>query len=69
MSNWREKVEAVTGFFFLVSKITWDGDYSHEIVDSCSGKEGYGKPRQCIEKQRHHFANKGLPSMGVIVGP
>ena len=23
-------------------------------------KESYGKPRQCIKKQRHHFANKGL---------
>ena len=22
-------------------------------------KESYGKPRQCIKKQKHHFANKG----------
>ena len=22
-------------------------------------KESYGKPRECIKKQRHHFANKG----------
>ena len=22
-------------------------------------KESYGKPRQLIEKQRHHFANEG----------
>ena len=27
----REKVEAVTDFLFLGSKITVDGDYSHEI--------------------------------------
>ena len=29
-------------------------------------KESYGKPRQCIKKQRHHFANKGpfSPSYG-----
>ena len=27
-------------------------------------KESYGKPRQCIEKQRHHFANKILYSQG-----
>ena len=26
-----EKVEALTDFIFLVSKITADGDYSHEI--------------------------------------
>ena len=25
-------------------------------------KESYDKPRQHIKKQRHHFANKGLPS-------
>ena len=23
-------------------------------------KESYDKPRQCIKKQRHHFADKGL---------
>ena len=27
----REKVEVVTDFFFLGSKITEDGDYSHEF--------------------------------------
>ena len=25
-------------------------------------RESYDKPRQCIKKQRHHFANKGLYS-------
>ena len=25
-------------------------------------KNSYDKPRQCIKKQRHHFANKGLSS-------
>ena len=25
-------------------------------------KKSYGKPRQCIKNQRHHFANKGLYS-------
>ena len=29
-----------------------------------SWKESYDKPRQCIKKQRHHFANKGLYSYG-----
>ena len=29
---------------------------------ACSGKENYDKPRQCIKKQRHHFADKGLSS-------
>ena len=31
MANRREKVEAVTDFVFLGSKITADGDCSHEI--------------------------------------
>ena len=31
MANGREKVEAVTDFLFLGSKITVDGDCSHEI--------------------------------------
>ena len=31
MANRREKVEAMTNFVFLGSKITADGDFSHEI--------------------------------------
>ena len=27
-------------------------------------KKSYDKPRQCIKKQRHYFANKGLSSQG-----
>ena len=27
-----------------------------------SWKESYDKPRQCVQKQRHHFAKKGLYS-------
>ena len=30
------KAETVTGFIFLGSKITADGDYSHELKDACS---------------------------------
>ena len=45
------------------SKITAVGDYSHEIKRSLLlRKKSYDKPRQCIIKQRHHFANKGLYS-------
>ena len=50
----RKKVEAVTEFIFLVSKITMDSDCSHEIKRCLL----HNKPRQCIQKQRHHFANK-----------
>ena len=47
--------------FWGVSKITADGDCSHEIKRRLLlGR----KPRQHIEKQRHYFGNKGLSSQG-----
>ena len=49
-----EKVEAVTDFLFLGSKITAVGDCSHEIKTLTPWKEYYDKPRQHIKKQRHH---------------
>ena len=63
ITSWQieeEKVEAVTDFIFLGSKITADNDCSHEIKSSW--EENYDKPRQHIKKQRHHFANKGPSS-------
>ena len=30
-----EKLEVLTEFLFLGSKITADGDHSHEIIDVC----------------------------------
>ena len=44
----------------LGSKITADGDCSHEIRSLALWKERHDKPRWCIEKQRHKFAYKGL---------
>ena len=35
-----------------------------KLNDVCSWKESYDQPRQHIKKQRHHFANKGLPNEG-----
>ena len=54
-----ETMETMTDFIFLGSKITADGDCSHEIKFS-SWKKSYDQPRQHIKKQRHYFANKGL---------
>ena len=31
-----------------------------KLKDACSFEESYDKPRQCIKKQRHHLAAKGL---------
>ena len=69
ITSWQiegENVEAVTDFIFLGSKITDDCDSSHEIKILAPLKESYDKPRQCIQKQRHHFANKGLSSQGYV---
>ena len=53
ITSWQidgETMETVRDFIFLGSKITANGDCSHE------------QPRQSIKKQRHYFANKGLSS-------
>ena len=47
---------------FLGSKITSNGNCSHEIKRYLLWKKSYDKLRQCIKKQRYHFANKGLYS-------
>ena len=49
-------------FIFLASKITVDGDCSHEVKILAPWKKTYDQPRQHIKKQRHYFANKGLSS-------
>ena len=58
----RETVETVTDFIFRGSKITADGDCSHEIKTLTPWKESYDQPRQHIKKQRRYFANKGPSS-------
>ena len=59
-----ETVEIVSDFIFLGSKITADGDCSHEIKTLTAWKESYDQPRQHIQKQRHYFTNKGPSSQG-----
>ena len=42
ITSWQidgEIIETVTDFIILGSKITTDGDYSHEIKDTCSLEE------------------------------
>ena len=58
----RETMETVTDLIFSGSKITADGDCSHEIKRHLLlGKKSYDQPRQHIKKQRHNFADK-VPS-------
>ena len=66
MANRWETMEIVIDFILLGSKITVDGDCSHEIKMLAPWKKTYDQPRQHIKKQRHYFANKypSNPSYG-----
>ena len=58
ITSWQiggETMETVTNFTSLGSKITEDGDCSHEIKRHLLlGKKSYDQSRQHIKKQRHH---------------
>ena len=56
-----ETIVTVIDFIFLGSKITADVVCSHQVKrwSIAPWKKSYDQPRQCIKKQRHHFANKG----------
>ena len=65
ITSWQidgKTMETVTDFIFLGSKITADGDCSHEIKTLAPWKKSYNQPRQLIKKQRHYFTSKGLYS-------
>ena len=64
ITAWQLDGEAVADFIFLGSKISADGDCSHEIKMLTPWKESYDQPGQHIKKQRHYFANKGPSSQG-----
>ena len=65
ITSWQidgKTMETVTDFIFLGSKITADGDCSHEIKILAPWKKSYDQSRQHIRKQRHYFADKGPSS-------
>ena len=68
MTSWQidgKKMETVTGFIFLGSKITPDDDCSYKLKDSYSFEEKKAVTKQLlchVKKQRHLFAIKGLHS-------
>ena len=67
ITSWQidgETVDTVADFIFLGSKITEDGDCSHEIKTLTPWKESYNQPRQYIKKQRHYFVDKSPSSQG-----
>ena len=60
ITSWQidgETMETVSGFIFLGSKITADGDFSQAPC-----KKNYDQPKQHSKKQRHYFANTGPSS-------
>ena len=60
ITSWQidgETMETVTDFILGGSKITADGDCSHEIKTLAPWKKRYDQPRQHIKKQRHYFTN------------
>ena len=64
ITSWQidgETMETVTDFIFLGSKITADGDCSHEIKRHLLlGRKATTNLDKHTKKQRHHFADKGL---------
>ena len=50
------------------SKITADGDCSHEIKTLAPWKKSYDQRRQHIRKQRYYFADKGPSSQNYGFG-
>ena len=79
ITSWQidgETMETVTEFIFLGSKITADGDCSHEIKRCLLLGRKVMTNLDSILKNRHYLANKGLSSQGygfssghVRVGP
>ena len=67
ITSWQidgETVERVTDFTFGGSKITADGDCSHEIKRCLLLGRKVMTNLDTLKKQRHYFANKGPSSQG-----
>ena len=65
ITSWQineEAMETVTDFIFLGSKITGDGDCSHEIKSRLLLRRKAMTNLDIILKSRHYFANKGPSS-------
>ena len=58
-TSWEIDGETVSDFIFLGSKITADGDCSHEIKMLAPWKKSNDKPGQHIKMQRHYLADQG----------
>ena len=65
MANTWETMERVRDFILGGSKITAEGDCSHEIKRRLLlGRKLMPNLDSILKKQRHYFVNKGPPSEG-----
>ena len=64
ITSWQIDRETVADFILLSSKITADGDCSHEIKRCFLLGRNVMTKLDSILKQRHYFVNKGLSSQG-----
>ena len=69
ITSWQidgEKVETMTDFIFLGSKITEDGDCSNEIKRCLLLGRKAMTNLDTVLKSRHHFTDKGLYSQSYV---
>ena len=60
-------MEAVTDFLFMSSKITVDGDCSHEIKRQLLlGRKAMTNLDGWVEKQRHYYVDKSPYSQAMV---
>ena len=68
ITSWQidgERMETVTDFIYMGSKITADGDCNHEIETRLLlGRKVMTNLDSIFKKQRYYFANKGPSSQG-----
>ena len=65
ITSWQIDGETVADFIFLGSKITADGDCSHEIKRCLLlGRKVMSNLDSILKKQRHYFVHKGPSSQG-----
>ena len=58
VTSWEIDGETVSDFILGGSKITADGDCSHEIKRLTPQKGSYDQPRKHVKKQRHYLPKK-----------
>ena len=64
ITSWEIDGETVSGFIFLVSKITADGDYRHEIKRHLLLGRKVMNNLDSILKSRDYFVNNDSSSLG-----